>query len=158
MIFVADHRSPRTLPTCSATVRAYVVGAGFLAVSAIVGGLALLLDRHGDPLGIPEAWLERTPFDSFLVPGLTLLGCFGLGSLGVIAGILWGRRWAGPASMLLGAGLMVWIIVQTLLLRMVNRLHLLYAGLGAVLLFLSTRRSFREPISAVDGPGMDEWP
>lgn len=155
MIFADDRGFPRTLPAYPATVWVYVVGAGFLAVSAIVGGLALLLNRHDDPLGIPKAWLERTPFDSFLVPGLTLVGCFGLGSLGVIAGIFGGRRWAGPAARLLAVGLIGWIVVQTLLLRMVNRLHLLYGGLGAVLLLLSSSRSFRVSSTTVDRPALE---
>jgi hypothetical protein len=44
------------------------------------GGFGLVIDPSSEPLGIPLAWLDGSPFADYLVPGivsLTVLGHLG---------------------------------------------------------------------------------
>ena len=54
-----------------------VTGLGVLQVliglGAVGGGLGLILDTSGSNLGMPLEMLKRTPFSTFLVPGIVLL-------------------------------------------------------------------------------------
>ncbi|WP_435348801.1 hypothetical protein [Haloarchaeobius sp. HRN-SO-5] len=130
----------------------YVLGAVALGLSALYGGAALMLHRDDDPLGLPLEWLDDTPFDDYLVPGATLFGVFGVGSFAVVLGVLRRRPWARVAAIGLGGAQVAWILVQVALLRMVGALHVVYGGLGAVLVALatrpSTRRYFRGEVEA----------
>lgn len=125
-------------------VRLYVVCAVSLAISAIYGGAILMLERADDPLGMPLEWLDDTPFSDYFVPGLTLFSVFGVGSVAVVVGLLRRRAWAGVASVGLGLAQLVWIAVEAFYLRTVQPLHVVYGGLGAVLVVLATRPSVRD--------------
>lgn len=63
---------------------ALVVLEGFVALTAIAGGIALAtgLERNRFPL----AWLEGTPFHSYVVPGLIL--CLVVGGMAAAATIV----------------------------------------------------------------------
>jgi hypothetical protein len=82
-------------------------------VSAIGGGIGLLLDRIGMT---PEA-LEHTPFSSFTIPALVLIGVVGSSQLGA-AWLVWQRhRLAAPASLAAGGILLGWIVVEAAMVR-----------------------------------------
>ena len=125
------------------TVWLYLVGALFLAFSALSGGAVLMLKRADDPLGMPLEWLADTPFPDYFVPGATLFSLFGVGSVVTIYGVLRRRSWAWLAAVGLGLSHVGWILVQVALLRIVTPLHVLYGGLGAVLSTLASTPSFR---------------
>jgi hypothetical protein len=57
-----------------------------IAVNAVYGGVGLMVNG----MGMPGEWLERTPFDSWVVPGVLLLAL-------VAAPMRWRSppRWAG---------------------------------------------------------------
>src|SRR5208283_5833983 len=58
---------------------------GFLAVSAIVGSLPLILDPHGTPWGfMSQSMLRFSPFHSYLIPGIILCLANGVPSLLVL--------------------------------------------------------------------------
>ena len=122
----------------------YLLGAVVLGISALFGGVVLMWRRADDPLGLPLEWLEDTPFRDYFVPGVTLFGVFGIGSLVVVIGVLRRRSWAGIASVALGVAQVVWIGVEVCYLRMIHPLHVAYGGLGAVLATLAARPSMRE--------------
>ena len=80
--------------------------------SGFAGGAGLVADPSGEGLRIPLVWLEDTPFSDYQAPGLVLLFVLGLFPLAVAWG-LWKRRpWAGYGSLLVGAALGVWILVE----------------------------------------------
>lgn len=59
----------------------------FLGLTALGGGVELLLFPEGNEFVSPE-WLEEIPWvDSYVVPGLILSTVFGLGSLVVAYGV-----------------------------------------------------------------------
>ena len=117
----------------------------FIGVGAVAGGLGLALDPSGKSLGVPLELLEKTPFGTFLIPGIILFAVNGMGSLtGAIASFT-RHRFAGHAAIALGAFLIAWIFAQVYWFNGVHWLHCLYLGLGIVELTLgwSVRRSLR---------------
>jgi len=51
---------------------------GFLALSAIGGGVVLLISPSGELLGLPLSEFKNIPFNSFLIPGIILLTVLGI--------------------------------------------------------------------------------
>lgn len=123
----------------------------FIGLGAVVGGLGLVLDPSGGNLGLPLAWLERSPFPDYLIPGLYLLLVNGVGSL--VGGILsWRRhRYAGEIGMALGALLMLWIIAQVWWIGLSHWLQPVYFSFGVV--ELSLGRQVRAGFLAENGSG-----
>jgi hypothetical protein len=88
----------------------------FTAVGAIPVGLMFLADPSGKLVQVPQGWIEATVFGSYLVPGLYLLLVNGLGML-ILSGLTLRRHWLSPwLTGTLGAGLIIWILVDILLL------------------------------------------
>lgn len=126
----------------------------FLAVNAIFGGGALLLDPSGGLLGMPVSLLEGSPFGTYLLPGAVLLVLFGLLPLVVVFGLRRRPAWAylstrgtngfWLAALGIGAALVVWILVQMTILRFFLQPILLLLGLVIVALGLlpSVRRYY----------------
>jgi hypothetical protein len=84
----------------------------FIAIGAIPAGLMFLLDTSGKLLGMKPEFLENSPFDSFLLPGLFLLLVNGIGS-GYAAYLSFsGNKQAGKTAIILGAVLCIWIVFQ----------------------------------------------
>jgi uncharacterized BrkB/YihY/UPF0761 family membrane protein len=112
-------------------------------ISGIIGGMGLVGDPSGHSMQIPSHWLQGSPFDDYLIPGLVLL--FGLGVVPLIVMIgLWRRRfWARPAALGVGAALVVWIGVQILMIgyHAWPPLQLIYGTLGIVIALLAWRSS-----------------
>ena len=108
----------------------------FLGVSAVYGGLSLVLDPTGGILGLPFEWIEGTVFGDYLVPGLVLLAVLGGGSFVVAYGLLRRTRWAWPAGAALGTATVVWILVQVATVRQYFFLQPVVAGLGVAIVAL----------------------
>lgn len=131
----------------------------FLAVGALYGGYSLLIDVDGGAMQFSATWLEGTPFDSYLIPGLLLFNLFGVGSL-VVTFVLWTRPriplldallgwthayWGWTAAFLLGVGLIVWIAVQMVMLREVGTqsLQILMGATGIAIALLTLMPDMR---------------
>lgn len=106
-------------------------------LSGLAGGFGLVADPSGASLGIPIAWLEGSPFQDYLVPGIVLLSVLGLGPLVVLYGLSTGRRWARTGSLAIAGGLIIWITVEIAIIGYQPNppLQLIYGLMGAVMLF-----------------------
>jgi hypothetical protein len=109
---------------------------GFVALTATGGGVALATGV--DPF--PLAWLEGTPFGSYLVPGLIL--AIAVGGSATLASVLLARRHpdAWLAAALAGAALTGWIAIEIAILRQPTtptHIELLYLALGVAGLLLA---------------------
>lgn len=89
------HRPP-------ATVTILIGLFAVLAVGAIQGGIEMISDPL-TPLGMPTAYLERTPIDTYFWPGVFLLA-IAAASILTIAGLLlgWRWQWAGSIERVIG--------------------------------------------------------
>jgi hypothetical protein len=113
---------------------ALLVVEAFVAVTAVVGGLALVTGLEGNRF--PLKLLESTPFSSFVAPGLTLtIVVGGSATLAVIA-LLRGLDNSAPASIIAGAILMGWIIGEALLLHLPSWFEAFYFALGVTMVAL----------------------
>jgi hypothetical protein len=137
------------------------------ASAALFGGIPMLRDPFGAPLGMSTSVLAGTPFDSFLVPGLLLTLVLGVYPLVAVLLLWWrpewramarleratGRHWAWSVGIGAGLAMMVWIAVQVLMLGATNLLQAVIAGLGLVVVLLAfvpeVRRAYRSAPEAV---------
>ena len=110
----------------------------FVGIGALFGGGAAILDPL-NPLGVPLAILENSPFENFLIPGLILFLIIGIGSL--VSGLMAVSKsdYQGYYSSVSSWALMIWIVVQCLMIRAVAFPHVLFflIGLAGAVLALS---------------------
>lgn len=119
----------------------------FLSLMGWMGGVMMIQDPSGSLLGMQLSWLETTPFQNYLLPGVWLLVVYGLGSILILYGLWvrpdWGwlnaltgwthEHWAWDFSLLLGLVLMIWVAVQIILIPMTNPIQVVTFAVGLVL-------------------------
>jgi hypothetical protein len=103
-----------------------------LGVSATAGGIGLISGAAP-----PRQWLDSIPLiDSWIVPGLVLGVGFGLGSLVTAYGLTARYRWAWLATVLIGAGQVVWIALELVYLPRFSWLQPVFGAVGLALVLL----------------------
>ena len=103
-----------------------------VGVTALIGGVLMVIDPSGEPLGLSTLWLGKTPFVDYAVPGLALAIIFGAGNLFAAFLAVTRYRWAGEVAGFLGMGMMVWIMMQVWLFIPTSWLQPTYFTLGAL--------------------------
>jgi hypothetical protein len=128
-----------------------LVTLGFLGVTAMMGGIPLMLDPSGGMLHMPLSLLAQTPFHNFLIPGIILLTTNGLSSLAVLVATV--QRVRGYAYLVGMQGFVIagWITVEVIMLHAVVWPHVVYWAVGAVLIVCAwaLRRERRAATPAV---------
>jgi len=103
---------------------------GLIALGAL-GGAAGLIATNG--LGAPVAELAGSPFRSYLVPGLALALAVG-GPMAAAAAANWRGAGAAPAlTLLAGAALAIFEVVEALALGVRSALQVVFMLLAALL-------------------------
>jgi hypothetical protein len=106
--------------------------------------------------------LDQTPVHTYLLPGLFLLGVYGVGVLLLMIGLLWrpqpgpvarldarlGHHWAWIGTIAVGAVLVLWIVYEFFVLPDVLWLQPVLIGLGLVMVGVPLLRSMRDWYSA----------
>lgn len=133
---------------------------GFLAVGAFYGGIALIISPDGSIFKMPVEILTNSPFSNFLIPGIVLLLVFGVLPVFVIFSMLLKPKTSLPEKLNLlndhhyswtfavyiGIAQIIWIDIQTFFINSVDVIHLIYSGLGimivCVALLPGTRKHF----------------
>jgi uncharacterized membrane protein len=87
---------------------------GVVGLGAVFGGLQMLVDPFR-PMGMSTRMMTRTPFDSFVLPGVLLLVLVGVVPLVLAVGFLTPAHPHPAWSLAFGLGLMGWIATQWLL-------------------------------------------
>jgi hypothetical protein len=153
------------LPTAAdrrpTSVRVLLTCLCLLGVTACIGGVELVAGI-GAGAAMPPSYLDNVPLigssmDSWLVPGLVLGIGFGLGSLITGTGMLrrsrlpgtgWverltGQHWSWLATIVIGAGQAVWILLEVLYIPDLSPVQALYGPLGLLMALLPLRGSVR---------------
>lgn len=137
-----------------------------LAVTATPVGWMMLRAPHADLLGMPADLIARTPFRSWLIPGIFLFGLLGLGSLCAVYGLLvrpgwgWPQRlnpfrglcWEWTFATGIGLAIMVWITVQVLTFPIRSIAQPLYFALGLVIVVLMVEPHMRHYFAVAPKP------
>jgi hypothetical protein len=102
-------------------------------LNALIAGALFIFDPSGAKMGMSTAYLEFSPFSSFLIPGIVLFTVNG--GLNLLAAGFTIRekkhypRWVAFQGVLLAG----WICVQVLMVRDINLLHITMFSIGACL-------------------------
>lgn len=127
---VADHATVRLR---SVVIWMLMILTVFQVLSAVIGGIGVLAT---DGLGMPASLLGDGPFDTFVLPGVILLIVVG-GTQTVALGLLLMRRetallWTAVAAF----GMLIWIFVETGMVRGTSWLQVIYFSTGGAQLVL----------------------
>lgn len=121
---------------------ALLVVDAFVAVTAVVGSLALVTGLEGDRF--PLTLLESTPFSSYVLPGLLLMVVVGGSATIAIAALLRGLDSGAPASIVAGALLLGWIIGEVLILNQPSWFEAVYVAVGLTMVALGLAGSWTQ--------------
>ncbi|MGB3635448.1 MAG: hypothetical protein WA982_15505 [Rubrobacteraceae bacterium] len=87
----------------------------FAGLTAVSGGIALATGLEGDRF--PPEYLDGTPFDGYVVPGLILAGILGGSATVAAVATLRSKEIGGLTSVMAGAIMMGWIAGEILILN-----------------------------------------
>jgi len=103
---------------------------------AIYGGTHLILHPDGSSLGMSLEFLNHTPFQNYLIPGITLFIANGICSFMVILSLILNRRNYPLFVIAQGMILTGWIIIQVFLIQTIHLLHIFLGSIGMLLIIL----------------------
>ena len=113
-------------------------------LGAIYGGTNLVAFPDGSSIGLSLSWLEHSPFENYLVPGIVLLLANGVLSMIAVLAIMIGARISALLVILQGILLTGWILVQMLLIQTVYFLHVVMGTIGVLLMVIGWLRLVHE--------------
>ncbi len=118
---------------------------------AVAGAIGMLSAPDGSNLGWTTGTLAGTPFEDYVVPGLTLLLANGVLPTIVVIATLRRQDWAGWGHLVVGCVLTGWIGVQVLLIGYLTVLQPIFGALGVAIALLGVATIWRrrEPQGAV---------
>lgn len=128
------------------TVTLLALVLGFLGTSGVAGGIGLL----GGQIALPREWLAGSPFDSYVVPALSLFAFLGVLPLVVGAGLYARKPWAWPGVVATGIGVLVWFAVQASVVGWGHALQWFYLGVGVAILVGAALPSVRRHVGAAE--------
>ncbi len=124
----------------------------FQGLSGLFGGAGLVLDPSGRSLQIPVGWLENSPFENYMIPGIILLIVLGVFPLLVLYALLKKitRAWTG--TLLLAIALLIWLGVEILIIgyQADPPLQAIYGVVGVLMLLLVLLPSVRHYYTGID--------
>jgi hypothetical protein len=144
-----QHQTPTLSPLAKAAVMLEVL----LSIGALGGGLVLMIAPRGEIMPLPLSALAGSPFDTYLVPGLILFGVLGLGPL-IAARLAWLRHPLAPtATLVVGAGLLIWVAVEVAIIGYSNEppLQAIYGILGVATVLVAFRWLLDTGLPRLDG-------
>jgi hypothetical protein len=109
------------------------IALGFNAVTAIVGGIALMSEF----ITPPHSWLNETIFSSYFIPGLILTIVVGGSALFAYLAYMKDEKLAPVTALFSGAILIGWILNEIALTQQLAWLQFMYLGLGALIIGLT---------------------
>lgn len=104
------------------------------AAGALTAGWSFIAMPDGSGIGMSLKYLEHSPFDSYLVPGLVLFLANGIFSVWTLMTLLFGWRTYPYYVLIQGTLLTGWIAVQTIMVRDFNWLHFTMGLIGLLLI------------------------
>lgn len=161
---MSDATAAARSPTRPTSIRVLTGVLAFQGISAVGGGVAFLADTSGAVAGMTTQVLARTPFTTYLWPGLLLALGLGVPPLVTAVGVhrrgrirvaaplerATGHHWSWVGSIAIGMALMLWIVVQVLLIDERSVLQPTMFLLGACLAGLPLLHAVRRDLSVLE--------
>lgn len=105
-------------------------------IMAAICGIVLMRDVSGSEIGLQLSLLEHSPFVNYFYPGLILYTILGLGSFFTGICTLLKVRYYPWILMIIGSGIIIWIITQMIMIRLQFNLQYVIAAIGITSLVL----------------------
>jgi hypothetical protein len=113
-----------------------------MGIGGLAGGGACLLNSE-NPAGAPLELLKNSPFKNFLIPGIILFTLVGIGNVSAAVLVLFHLKYQAYISGILGCILVGWIVVQCIMIKQINFMHVASFTIGLTLVVLSTIIAFK---------------
>ncbi len=113
------------------------------SLNALAAGFSMIVEPTGKDLGMSvETVLQYSPFNSFLIPGLTLFFVIGIGCIITLTAFI--RKWNRYDLIVLAQGTLItgWIFLQVIFLRQFNWMHAVIGSIGLFTIFWGYRLWF----------------
>ena len=136
----------------SKTTRNILIGLlVFLGIGAIGGGAVFIISPSGKLMGMPLSMLNKSPFDSFLIPGIILFSVLGIVPT-LLARALYKKtasklaerfnffidmHWTWTFSIYVAFALIIWLQIEMQMLSAVSWLHTFYMFLAVLIIFVA---------------------
>jgi hypothetical protein len=104
----------------------------FVGISAVAGGLGVILDPSGESLGVTVDLLINSPFKNYLIPGMVLFSLIGLTSLLVSFLTFKQHLLSGGATIILGFTMTIWIVLQVYWMGWLSSLQPTFLVIGFI--------------------------
>lgn len=102
-------------------------------VNAIIAGALFIIDPTGQKMGMSVDYLSTSPFENFMIPGITLFTINGLMNLAAAIYVFKDGKYSVFWAMLQGILLCGWIVVQVIMVQDLNILHIIMFSIGSIL-------------------------
>ena len=104
----------------------------FNGLSGVAGGIGLIADPTAAALGMELEWLQGTPFNNYLIPGIVLFTFNGLGNLTAAFLSIFKNRYRAYIALFFGVVMLTWIISQVAWIGYKSFLQPLYFSTGLI--------------------------
>jgi len=122
-----------------------------LGLGAIFGGGVFIISPKGDLFGMPLSFLDNSPFNTFLVPGIILFTILGIAPICIAIALLKkpayriaelfnfykDMYWGWTYCIYIAFALIIWIQIEMTILRAVHWSHTLYMFYAIAILFVA---------------------
>lgn len=102
------------------------------AINAVVAGFLFITDPSGRKLGMSVEYLNFSPFNSYLIPGIVLLVVNGLLNFAAAYAVIKNKAYSSVFVIIQGILLGGWILIQVIMVRDVSILHIIMFSVGLV--------------------------
>ncbi len=109
----------------------------FVTLTAIAGGMLLIMDQEGASLHLTTSMLNNTPFDDYLMPGILLISLVGgINGVALVSQLTKSSliyRWTIAGAVVL----IIWTIIQMLIFSGASWLQVLFLFIGVFMVLLT---------------------
>ncbi len=108
----------------------------FNSIGVIYGALNLIIYPDGNSIQMSLDYLEHSPFNNYLIPGIILFVANGLFSLFVLIAVLSNLKNYSLLIITQGCILTGWIEIQIIMIRSFIYLHAVFGSAGVLLILI----------------------
>lgn len=104
----------------------------FTSINALISGVLFIVDPTGNLMGMTTDYIKTSPFTTFLIPGVVLFTLNGIMNLFAGIALIKNKAYASLFVILQGFILICWIIIQVLMVKDINMLHISMFAFGVL--------------------------